>query len=49
MDRPEDARRRTAAGTAMVKARFDSRRAFDRLARLLAQPICSAARPTGTK
>jgi glycosyltransferase involved in cell wall biosynthesis len=36
IDRPEDARRRAAAGAAMVKARFDSQDVFDRLAELLA-------------
>ena len=36
IDSPEDARRRAAAGAAMVKARFDSQDVFDRLADLLA-------------
>ena len=36
IDSPEDARRRAAAGAAMVKARFDSQVVFDRLADLLA-------------
>lgn len=43
LDRPEDARRRAAAGAAMVKARFDSQHVFDRLADLLAEPIISGA------
>lgn len=38
IDRPEEARRRVAAGAAMVRERFDSCRAFDELATLLAQP-----------
>jgi glycosyltransferase involved in cell wall biosynthesis len=39
IDHPDIARRRTAMGAAMVKARFDSSRVFDQLADLLAQPI----------
>jgi glycosyltransferase involved in cell wall biosynthesis len=39
IDHPDIARRRTATGAAMVKARFDSGRVFDQLADLLAQPI----------
>jgi glycosyltransferase involved in cell wall biosynthesis len=38
IDRPDEARRRVAAGAALVRARFDSRRAFDELATLLGQP-----------
>jgi len=38
IDRPDEARRRVAAGAALVRQRFDSRRAFDELANLLAQP-----------
>ena len=37
LDRPDDARRRTAAGAAMVRERFDSQQAFNRLAELLGQ------------
>lgn len=37
IDRPDEARRRVAAGAALVRERFDSRRAFDALANLLAQ------------
>jgi glycosyltransferase involved in cell wall biosynthesis len=44
LDKPEDARRRAAAGAAIVRARFDSQHAFDRLAALLAEPIPSAPR-----
>ena len=47
IDQPEVARRRTAAGAAMVKARFDSGRVFDQLADLLAQPMHNARRPAG--
>jgi glycosyltransferase involved in cell wall biosynthesis len=39
LDQPEEARRRTAAGAALVRARFDSRLAFDQLADLLAEPL----------
>jgi glycosyltransferase involved in cell wall biosynthesis len=39
IDRPDEARRRVAAGAALVRERFDSRRAFDRLATLLADPV----------
>jgi glycosyltransferase involved in cell wall biosynthesis len=39
LDQPEEARRRTAAGAAIVRARFDSRTAFDQLADLLAEPL----------
>ena len=39
IDRPDEARRRVAAGAALVRDRFDSRRAFDELANLLAQPV----------
>jgi glycosyltransferase involved in cell wall biosynthesis len=35
IDRPDEARRRVAAGAALVRERFDSRRAFDELASLL--------------
>jgi glycosyltransferase involved in cell wall biosynthesis len=45
LDRPEDARRRAAAGAAIVRERFDSRRAFDQLADLLAAPIAAAGAP----
>jgi glycosyltransferase involved in cell wall biosynthesis len=37
LDRPDEARRRVAAGAALVRDRFDSRRAFDALANLLAR------------
>jgi glycosyltransferase involved in cell wall biosynthesis len=47
IDYPDVARRRTAAGAAMVKARFDSGRVFDQLADLLAQPVHNARRPAG--
>ena len=49
IDHPEDARRRTAAGAALVKARFDSQRAFDQLADLLAQPMPSVRRSPGLR
>jgi hypothetical protein len=39
IDRPDEARRRVAAGAALVRERFDSRRAFDRLANLLTEPV----------
>ena len=39
LDRPELARQQAAAGAAMVRERFDSRRVFDRLAALLGQPV----------
>jgi glycosyltransferase involved in cell wall biosynthesis len=39
IDKPDEARRRVAAGAALVRERFDSRRAFDRLANVLAQPV----------
>lgn len=39
IDRPDEARRRAAAGAALVRDRFDSRRAFDELADLLAHPV----------
>jgi glycosyltransferase involved in cell wall biosynthesis len=39
LDRPEEARRRTAVGAAIVRAHFDSRQAFDQLAGLLAEPL----------
>jgi glycosyltransferase involved in cell wall biosynthesis len=42
IDEPAEARRRAAAGAALVKARFDSRHAFDQLAALLAAPSESA-------
>ena len=42
LDRPDDARRRTAAGAEIVRARFDSQHAFDQLADLLAEPIPSS-------
>jgi glycosyltransferase involved in cell wall biosynthesis len=45
LDQPDVARRRAAAGAAMVKARFDSTRVFDQLADLLAQPMNNARRP----
>jgi glycosyltransferase involved in cell wall biosynthesis len=35
IDHPDDARRRAAAGAAMVRERYDSRRAFDELTQLL--------------
>ena len=38
IDRPDEARIRAAAGAALVRDRFDSRRAFDQLASLLAHP-----------
>jgi glycosyltransferase involved in cell wall biosynthesis len=38
IDRPDEARRRVAAGAAMVRERFDSHRVFDELANLLGQP-----------
>lgn len=38
IDQPDEARRRVAAGAALVRDRFDSRRAFDDLASLLSQP-----------
>jgi glycosyltransferase involved in cell wall biosynthesis len=47
IDQPDVARRRTAAGAAMVKARFDSGCVFDQLADLLAQPMHNARRPAG--
>jgi D-inositol-3-phosphate glycosyltransferase len=47
IDYPDVARRRTAAGAAMVKARFDSGRVFDQLADLLAQPVHNAGRTAG--
>jgi len=37
LDRPDDARRRTAAGAAIVRERFDSQLAFNRLSDLLGQ------------
>lgn len=37
LDSPEEARRRTEVGRAIVQARFDSHRVFDRLAELLAE------------
>ncbi len=45
LDNPEAAKRRTAAGAAMVRARFDSERAFDRLVEVLGRPeyACAAA------
>ena len=43
LDRPEEARRRAAAGAALVRARFESRLVFDRLAALLARPAHSPA------
>jgi glycosyltransferase involved in cell wall biosynthesis len=49
IDHPEDARRRTAAGAALVKVRFDSQRAFDQLADLLAQPMPGARRSPGLR
>ena len=39
LDQPDLARRHAAAGAAMVRERFDSRRAFDRLASLLSQRV----------
>jgi glycosyltransferase involved in cell wall biosynthesis len=45
IDHPDVARRRTAAGAAMVRARFDSGRAFDQLADLLAQPVHAVRAP----
>jgi glycosyltransferase involved in cell wall biosynthesis len=36
LDRPDEARRRAAAGAALVRSRFESRLVFDRLAALLA-------------
>jgi glycosyltransferase involved in cell wall biosynthesis len=42
IDRPDDARRRAAAGAAMVRARFDSVRAFDDLATLLTGSAAAA-------
>ena len=45
IDHPDVARRRAAAGAAMVKARFDSGRVFDQLADLLAQPMHGIPRP----
>ena len=44
LDKPEDARRRAAAGAAIVRERFDSQHAFDRLAALLAEPLPSVPR-----
>jgi glycosyltransferase involved in cell wall biosynthesis len=38
LDSPDEARRRVAAGAALVRERFDSRRAFDELANLLTEP-----------
>ena len=38
LDHPEEARRRAAAGRAMVQRRFERRAVFDRLLALWAQP-----------
>ena len=45
IDRPDEARRRAAAGAAMVRERFDSGRAFDRLAALLGEGLAVSTRP----
>jgi glycosyltransferase involved in cell wall biosynthesis len=49
LDHPDVAARRTAAGAAMVKARFDSSLVFDQLAALLSQPTHGVRRTTGIR
>ena len=45
LDRPEDARRRAAAGAALVRSTFDTRHAFDRLVSVLRESTSRAGVP----
>jgi glycosyltransferase involved in cell wall biosynthesis len=45
LDSPDDARRRAAAGAALVRSKFDSRCAFDRLVSVLRESASRAGVP----